>query len=271
MHLKPFHIVYITDQLQKAIHKVEQPTLVLLVKGYRYFRLLGPAGDEYFAYDGENPTLFLAAPGMRIDFATTVARENGYIEFMNDNVRLGATGHVEIGEDGHWIEVPCAFSLSAEEMLELRDSFEEVYRLWKTPVPSNLFRIKTVITAIMCRFVNRKDAGMQVEMVSPAQELRRRIDADSTFHYNLGELSRQCGYSEDHLRKLFGDRYGISPMAYRQRKRMRRSMELLLSTDLPLSEVAKKTGYRHFSHFCASFKQEYGLSPLQRRKRIHRK
>lgn len=267
---QPLHIVYVKAVVQQGLHLVVHPTLILVVKGYAHLRLLGPDGKAYFVYDGHEPALLLAVPGMRIDFATTPARENGFIEFRSEMVQPGKPGTAEIREGDHGIEVPCARLLSAVETSALRDEFERINRLWQMPVPRNMFQIKVGITGILCHFLERGTTD-PAEALSPAQRLRRRIDEDRTCSANLGDLSRQCGYSSDHLRKLFQERYHIAPQEYRHRRNMSRAMDLMMTSGATLQGIAAQTGFRHFTYFCTSFKKEFGTTPAKVLKRFQQR
>jgi AraC-like DNA-binding protein len=117
------------------------------------------------------------------------------------------------------------------------------------------------------RFIlNHKPDSLSVS--SPAEKFKQVIDDDITFKYNLSELSEMCSYSRDHIRKLFEERFHISPLEYRKQKRMARVMELIANTKLPVNEIAAKTGFQHSSHFCMSFKKYSGITPLAAIKRF---
>lgn len=267
---KPHHLAYVYSKVESYRHLVGGPSFVLLVKGYAYCRLESPDGTSYYTYDGETPCLFLAAPGMHIDFKTTTERENGYIEFNAEIVRMGRPGYVEIGEGADWIEVPCAWSLSAGETTILSAEMKALCEAWSVPIPLNVFRVKAGIIGLLRRFVERAQPA-PTETLSPAQKMRRLIDDDKRFARNLADLGQQCGYSNDHLRKLFRERYHISPLEYRTRQRLGRAMDLMVATDLTLAEIAAETGFQHLSHFCTSFKKAFNLTPAQGLKRFRHK
>jgi LacI family transcriptional regulator len=47
------------------------------------------------------------------------------------------------------------------------------------------------------------------------------------------------------------------------RVRMQRVRQLLLETDLPMTVIARRTGFRHVEYLSAAFKRETGISPSQ--------
>lgn len=79
-------------------------------------------------------------------------------------------------------------------------------------------------------------------------------------------LAKMSGYSYDRFRHLFKETAGVPPQQYLQRKRLEYAKLLLLRTELPVSEIAQKSGFVKDSQFCTIFKRETGLTPLKFRK-----
>ncbi|MFT5128374.1 MAG: AraC family transcriptional regulator, partial [Rhodothermales bacterium] len=102
----------------------------------------------------------------------------------------------------------------------------------------------------------------------PAEALRKRIIADRGFVHHLSELSMACGYSADHLRRLFEARFGVSPKVFRTNYRMHLAQDLLKLRDLTVQEVANELGYGHPAHFSTAFKRHIGQSPKKWKKAI---
>lgn len=73
-----------------------------------------------------------------------------------------------------------------------------------------------------------------------------------------------CGISEAYLRRLFTDRFGMSPKAYIINRRLTYASQLLESTQFTVSEIARMCGYGEPCHFSREFKRHYGYSPGQR-------
>lgn len=267
---EPYGVACVRGEPMSGKFLAVGPCIVLLIRGFAYCRLQSPDGTVYFKYDGQTPYLYLVATGMTIFYEATKDRVNGYIELYANIVRMGRPGYVEIKEENHWIEVPCSLPLSTGQASSLWDEFETLQEAWKIPIPRNLFRVKAGIVSLLRLFIEH--AGpVSTETLSPAQKMRRLIDEDLRLICNLAELSRQCGYSSDHMRKLFRERYHLSPQDYRFRQRMGRARELMVSTNLTLLEIVKETGFHHVTHFCSSFKKAFHMTPSQGMRRFRRK
>jgi len=199
---------------------------------------------------------------MHCSFSANADRENGFVELKSHCLRIGRVGYVELQEGAHWIELPCALPLSPTETAFLLDEFKALQAAWSVPIPCNLFKVKAGILGLF-RFFIDQTVATQNTTLSPAQKLRRLIDDDKRGERNLAELSRQCNYSSEHMRKVFREQYQVSPQEYRNRQRMRRAMNLIASTELTLPEIAEQTGFRYLTHFYAAFKRTFHLTPLQ--------
>ena len=77
----------------------------------------------------------------------------------------------------------------------------------------------------------------------------------------LPELADTCQISTSRLSHLFKDEIGINVKNYRLDCRLRVAAEMLVSTDMPIKEIAYTTGYRHTSSFARAFKTHFGFSP----------
>ena len=84
----------------------------------------------------------------------------------------------------------------------------------------------------------------------------------------LVEISRAANISPYHFSRLFKESTGLSPHQYVIRERVERAKELLISTDLPLHEVAALAGFADQSHMGRHLKRLLGVSPTRPAPRI---
>ncbi|RYE59112.1 MAG: AraC family transcriptional regulator [Sphingobacteriales bacterium] len=77
----------------------------------------------------------------------------------------------------------------------------------------------------------------------------------------LEEVAKELPMGYSKFRQLFKDVCGISPNQYQLNLRLDKVNELLLTTNLSISEVAYQTGFDSIYYFSRLFKQRNGLSP----------
>jgi len=80
-------------------------------------------------------------------------------------------------------------------------------------------------------------------------------------------LAHKMGFSVSQFRRHFRKKFGMSPRTYLTKVRLTAACHLLVTTELPLSDVALKTGFYDKSHFSNQFSKCYGLSPSKYRVR----
>jgi AraC-like DNA-binding protein len=103
----------------------------------------------------------------------------------------------------------------------------------------------------------------------PPQVLRRvREYVDTHVHRNidLETLASNAQLSVYHFARAFKQSTGVTPHGYLLQRRVERAQELLVRTDLPLSEIALETGFADHSHFARKFRRLTGISPSEARR-----
>jgi AraC-like DNA-binding protein len=79
----------------------------------------------------------------------------------------------------------------------------------------------------------------------------------------LHGISEEFGFSARTLARLFQSELSISFLQYVKQLRMVKAVELMLQTDLTLSEIAYETGYLSISAFSNTFYQFTNMRPSQ--------
>ncbi|MDD5727593.1 MAG: AraC family transcriptional regulator [Victivallales bacterium] len=83
--------------------------------------------------------------------------------------------------------------------------------------------------------------------------------------WTVQEMADFCNLSDDQLRHIFKKRTGMLPKIYIDRLKARKAVELLLSGDSTVAEIAGRLGYVDQYHFSRRFKKLTGLSPFRYR------
>ena len=94
------------------------------------------------------------------------------------------------------------------------------------------------------------------------QRACRHIDE----HYDdvaldVERLAEAAGYSKYHFSRMFKEHVGASPHARLVQVRIRKALDMVASTDLPMKRVARLSGFRDYSYFCFAFKKHTGTTP----------
>jgi AraC-like DNA-binding protein len=87
------------------------------------------------------------------------------------------------------------------------------------------------------------------------------IDSNIAEKIDFDDFARQQGLSPNHLRKLFKDSTGLSPVEYVNRQRIARACEYLQKSDLPVGDIAGIVGIYDSNYFTRLFKHIMGCTP----------
>ena len=81
-------------------------------------------------------------------------------------------------------------------------------------------------------------------------------------------LAKQCNMAPNYFHRIFKAAFGRSPAKLVEQYRIDDAKRELVSSDLPLDELAAKCGFSSQSYFCSRFKKVTGKTPVQYRDEI---
>jgi AraC-like DNA-binding protein len=78
---------------------------------------------------------------------------------------------------------------------------------------------------------------------------------------SINELSNLAGLSLSTFKREFKKQFKDTPSNYLKDKRLEKTKELLLTTELSITEICYEAGFKDIAHFSRSFKKKYKVSP----------
>ena len=142
--------------------------------------------------------------------------------------------------------------------------------------------IEPLFKKIFCVFVS-KDEGYKFECISLLYKIFSELQKSSyipenkfrlikpaleiiqsdflTRDIHTSELASASGISETYLKRLFGERFGVSPKRYIIQMKINHSAELLRLGRYSVSEAAALSGYSDVYYFSRQFKSYMGMTP----------
>ncbi len=93
------------------------------------------------------------------------------------------------------------------------------------------------------------------------------ISHPNNFGKSVNELSKSTAYSYSRLARLFKEYVGTTLVDYINEKKMTHAKRLLRTTTLPMIQISEQIGYNSLSSFNHLFKNTYGLTPSEYRKK----
>ncbi|HEY3040015.1 MAG TPA: AlkA N-terminal domain-containing protein [Pyrinomonadaceae bacterium] len=96
----------------------------------------------------------------------------------------------------------------------------------------------------------------------------RLIDEGILDNSSVDDLANKLGLGSRHLRRLFSQHVGASPISFAQTRRLQFAKRLLDETNLPITEIALAAGFGSLRRFNTAFRQTYGRAPSELRKHL---
>jgi AraC-like DNA-binding protein len=129
--------------------------------------------------------------------------------------------------------------------------------------PAMIHHWVELIHAYVLRFAQPLEHDDQLRL------LWKRVAGNLADDWSLDRLSREAGYSKEHLRRLCQRQMGRSPVHQITYLRMRRAAELLATSDRTIEAIAEEVGYQNPFVFSNAFAKWIGWRPSEyRRKKL---
>lgn len=93
------------------------------------------------------------------------------------------------------------------------------------------------------------------------------IHSDPNAGWTVKNLASEVGMSRSRFAHRFKDLMGTGPMAYLSEWRLQKSLQLLQSSNMNVSQVALESGYKSAAAFTRAFSGQFGYSPTEYRQK----
>ena len=150
-------------------------------------------------------------------------------------------------------------------MQESYDEYATKDICYKLPIRANIYKIMTALLRFYCGSRNELDR-MIYHNVLRLRPAIAYIEEHFKEKIYIEELSAMINVSPDYFTKVFKESIGKTPIDYINGMRVNCAMELLCSTDMPMTDIADSIGFCNPNYFHKIFKQYMDVSPLAYRK-----
>ncbi|MGY5803154.1 helix-turn-helix domain-containing protein [Rhizobium hainanense] len=138
----------------------------------------------------------------------------------------------------------------------------------ESPIPSDKTYAEALGLALAIRLVEGNGKA-PVDVIPTGASLTKRhqrhladfIEAHIDQSLSLADLAATVGLSVSHLKPLFRATFGMPVHHYILTRRVERARLLILSTEMPLAEIALASGFAHQSHMTHWMRRLLGLTP----------
>lgn len=145
------------------------------------------------------------------------------------------------------------------------DMFSDTVNIFENYVKNNL-KIKANLYSILSDICQmHKNRGINSTEFKTISKGIRYIEDHLSSDMSVLELAKMCCVSETFFRRLFKKYSGVSPVEYKNRIRISKAKQLLISSELTVGEIADVLGFYDMAYFCRTFNEKTGVSPKEYR------
>jgi AraC-like DNA-binding protein len=190
--------------------------------------------------------------------------EGDYVLFHGrDLVRpaQGRPGSADVILGERRLTAPCVRRLSANEADRLVGTINEMAAIRSAGLVARMRRIALLLRALADYCEGGADAEPAPGLHRGAAVLGELIEEHAFENIPLASLYDRLDLSAGHAEVLFKKAFGLSPVSYRTRLRLRRARELLVSSQLNVSQAARTVGFTDPLYFSRVFRRTFGVTP----------
>lgn len=152
---------------------------------------------------------------------------------------------------------------------------DTVITLWKhmisekKKVMQNQAEIMDYLLRTLCLTLEQAiQTKQRTKGADTAYKLKQYIETHAHEPLSLERISASVGLSVSRSSFLFKEAFGQSLFAYCIEVRLKLAEQQVLYSHLALEQVAEKTGFQSYAHFCRTFRGRFGHSPGEYRRRF---
>lgn len=155
-----------------------------------------------------------------------------------------------------------AFVLKPQNTEALKNLFKKIFSIWVAKNEGYYFECISLLYRILAE-LQKEDyiPEHQYNAIRPAVEYIREHFLDSKI--SVSHLAKLCGISESYLKRLFGKKFGMSPMKYLIQMRINYACDLLQSGLYSVTQTAELCRYNNVYYFSRQFKEYTGITPSE--------
>ncbi len=210
------------------------------------------------SFTAERGDILLWPPGVPHDYITEESADDwihNWVSFGSQSRFAGLVNWPEI-RDG-----VLGFRVSNEDAYqEMENIMEKMVETYRLQVP----RKHELCLNLLERFLLLADIENPLSPGAIDMRIKTAIDYINN-NYNkplkVEGMAKKCGMSISRFAHLFSTLTGMSPIRYLEKIRIETAQTLLIGSNMPLSEIAVRTGYSDEYYFSKVFKKLTGKAP----------
>ncbi len=159
-----------------------------------------------------------------------------------------------------------AYSCAAEWKNGMDFLFETKFQMEMNKSFRSLEKFELFVKLLAGELYERRREHYQTQKKRMSDRAKEYVNEHLGERLLNDQIAQAMFLNVDYLNRVFKKETGVTLSEYISRKRVDRAKELLLESDMTVSEIALEVGFQSFSYFTKVFKKRTGKEPLKYRK-----
>lgn len=149
---------------------------------------------------------------------------------------------------------------------DARDKCGELYRLWRSGGAHKRLRLNVLLTELLADIADHVNAPRQNAGSITAHAIVSYIDAHYDERLTCRSVAEKFSYHPNYVNRIVRELTGCSLHEYIIHVKVRHASQLLLETDMSITEIAYSLGFHDSSHFSSVYQARTGMKPSELRR-----
>lgn len=250
----------VSSVMPRAMHVHENLVEVLLV--YEGSGIYTIDNNKYIAKKGD--LIFYNSGVVHDEFGGNGSNLGTYCLGIS-NLKIVKLGNNKIIEDNYCPIINC--NEYFDDILSMFDIIRKSIDIDGIHVAEfNNFLVQALV--VKFRIIIEKNGDVkQIKEPSLVTKVKIYIDKNYNENISLKSIAEAVNANQYYLSHIFKEEIGFSPMQYVTRRRIGEAQNLLINTQLSITEIAANVGYNNSNYFQNVFRKAVGLTPGNYRKK----
>ena len=167
------------------------------------------------------------------------------------------------------VEKNIVFTLSERESVNIKFMMSQMLYEFENDSDFSDLLIKNYMECLLMMILRKCEFGKETKRDSENDSVRKALlYIHSRFRENptLIQVAEIAGFNKNYFSGLFHQTTGKTYKEYLNALKLEHSKKLVITSNLPVTEICFASGYNSLTNFLRVFKAQYGISPAAMRK-----